>query len=191
MATVPPFSATLVSLAALGESDARVVLQLPHGARMAEPHGNDILKSAMNLHTGKDGQQKVVEVDALQSLRDAKTQCAVSPGAPPSPQANACLKNLNPPQGPDLAPGVVLCMCRNLLGLHVENRRSSLGSHTRQRTCAVSYVLYTPCQLRAYIWPTCGNALQELDQPCSCGSGYAQTRQPLHKVACTWPHALL
>lgn len=84
VATVPPFSATLVSLAALGDSDARIVLQLPHGARMLEPHRKDILQSAMNLHKGDDGQLKVIEVDALQSLRDAKTQCAVSPGAAPS-----------------------------------------------------------------------------------------------------------
>lgn len=47
---------------------------------MAEPHRQDILKSAKSLHIGKDGLPKVVEVDALQSLRDAKTQCAVSPG---------------------------------------------------------------------------------------------------------------
>eukprot|EP00892_Ulva_mutabilis_P008060 jgi/Ulvmu1/5626/UM023_0165.1 len=79
-APVPPVAATLVSLAALGDTDARVVLQLPHKAHTAYPHRQDTLKSAMNLHNGMATQPRVVEVDALQSLRDAKTQCAVSPG---------------------------------------------------------------------------------------------------------------
>lgn len=78
---MPPFSATLVSLAALGESNTRVVLQLPHGAHMEAQHCQDMFESAKNLHKGTGAPVKVVEVDALQSLRDAKAQCAVSPGA--------------------------------------------------------------------------------------------------------------
>lgn len=76
-------SATLVSLAALGDSDARILLQLPCRDGPVAEYKRDILQSATHLHTSKDGQAKVTQVDALQSLRDAKTQCAVSPGADP------------------------------------------------------------------------------------------------------------
>eukprot|EP00892_Ulva_mutabilis_P008063 jgi/Ulvmu1/5629/UM023_0168.1 len=77
---VQPSSATLVSLAAMGDSDARILLQMPCRDGPVADYKRDVLQSATNLHTDKAGQAKVVKVDALQSLRDAKTQCAVSPG---------------------------------------------------------------------------------------------------------------
>lgn len=81
---VQPSSATLVSLAALGDSDTCILLQLPHRDAPMPEHEGDMLRSATNLHIGTAAHPKLVQVDALQSLRDAKTQCAVSPGAFPT-----------------------------------------------------------------------------------------------------------
>lgn len=76
-----PFAATLVSLAALGADNARFVVQLPEeGLVAAAPHERDTLTSACRLHLDGDGNERVVEVDALKALSDAKVQCTVSPG---------------------------------------------------------------------------------------------------------------
>ena len=79
---VQSYAATLVSLAALGADDARFVIQLPaQGLNDAREHQRDELHSASRLHVAKNGSDRVVLVDALQSLSDAKVQCAISPGA--------------------------------------------------------------------------------------------------------------
>lgn len=78
---VQPYAATLVSLAALGADDARFVIQLPEqGLHNTLEHQRDELHSASRLHVGSDGGDRVVLVDALRALSDAKVQCAVSPG---------------------------------------------------------------------------------------------------------------
>jgi hypothetical protein len=83
---VQRYAAALVSLAALGADDARLVVQVPEeGIGAAGSHQRDLLDSASRLHVDRRGVRRVVTVDALQALRDAKVQCAVSPGAPASP----------------------------------------------------------------------------------------------------------
>jgi hypothetical protein len=77
-----PYAATLVSLAAIGADNARFVLQLPEdGLHTQGEHYRDSMASATRLHIDHRGHDKVVQVDALQALSDAKVQCAVNPGA--------------------------------------------------------------------------------------------------------------
>ena len=77
-----PFAATLVSLAALGADQTRFVIQLPdEGIEAVADHQRDTLGAACRLHVDERGYGRVVEVDALKALSDAKVQCAVAPGA--------------------------------------------------------------------------------------------------------------
>jgi hypothetical protein len=76
-----PYAATLVSLAALGADKARFVIQLPEdGLHSKGEHFRDAMTAATRLHTDTKGREKVVQVDAIQALSDAKVQCAVNPG---------------------------------------------------------------------------------------------------------------
>lgn len=76
-----PFAATLVSLAALGADSTRFVIQLPDGGNeVLHAHHQDSLHSASRLHLDADGAHRVVQVDALKAISEAKVQCAISPG---------------------------------------------------------------------------------------------------------------
>lgn len=78
---VQPSAATLVSLAAMGADNTRFVIQLPAGGHAAlHEHHRDSLQSAAQLHLDGDGSHRVVQVDALQALSEAKVQCALAPG---------------------------------------------------------------------------------------------------------------
>ena len=71
-----------MSLAALGADQTRFVIQLPdEGIEAVADHQRDTLGSACRLHVDERGYGRVVEVDALKALSDAKVQCAVAPGA--------------------------------------------------------------------------------------------------------------
>jgi hypothetical protein len=79
---VQPFAATLVSLAALGADNTRFVIQLPEdGSHTLGDHHMDSLQSASRLHPDGDGGNRVLQVDALKALTDAKVQCTIDPGA--------------------------------------------------------------------------------------------------------------
>jgi hypothetical protein len=73
---VPPHTATLVSLAAIGAGPSNgqcLVMQSP------ETHtGDDMLASAMRLHDTKDS--GCIPVSDLKSLAELEAQCAVQPG---------------------------------------------------------------------------------------------------------------
>ena len=75
-----PFAAALVSMAGLGPSKAQYILQLPPDSSITEQHQQDALQSAVNLHNSSYDRNRVVGVNAMESIREARTQCAVCPG---------------------------------------------------------------------------------------------------------------
>jgi hypothetical protein len=68
-------------MAGLGESNAQYILQLPPASPVSEEHQRDALNSAIKLYNTPDDRNRVVAVNAMESLREARTQCAVCPGA--------------------------------------------------------------------------------------------------------------
>lgn len=77
-----PFAAALVSMAGLGgPSDAQYILQLPPESTSSEEWQQDALQAAIKLYNTPDDMNRVVVVNAMESLREARTQCAVCPGA--------------------------------------------------------------------------------------------------------------
>lgn len=75
-----PFAAALVSMAGLGPSHAQYILQLPPESTISEEQQKDALRAAIKLYNTPENKNRVVEVNAMESLREARTQCAVCPG---------------------------------------------------------------------------------------------------------------
>lgn len=90
---VQPYAATLISLAALGVDSARIIVQLPENALVAQNEVHlDSLNSAARLHRGRVNHSRMMQVDALQALGEAAAQCAVCPGTlSPCGRAVRCL----------------------------------------------------------------------------------------------------
>jgi hypothetical protein len=68
-------------MAGLGPCKAKYILQLPADAPdVSKQHEVDALKSAVNLHNSARNRHRVVGVNAIESIREIRTQCAVCPG---------------------------------------------------------------------------------------------------------------
>ena len=75
-------------MAALGPTSAQFILQLPPDSAVWQDHQHDALRGAVALYNTPAHRNRVVAVNAMESLREARTQCAVCPGAPcPPPTA--------------------------------------------------------------------------------------------------------
>ena len=82
---VHPVAATLTSLAASGANKCRIVKQESKSGIASRPvHVQDAISAARSLHVDEKGESRIVAVDALKALSDAKAQCAVQPGAHPA-----------------------------------------------------------------------------------------------------------
>jgi hypothetical protein len=80
-----PFAAALVNMAGMELSKPQYVLQLPPSSRISGEHQQDALHAAINLFNTPEDMNRVVAVNAMESLREALTQCAVCPGEVVSP----------------------------------------------------------------------------------------------------------
>ena len=69
-------------MAALGPTSAQFILQLPPDSAVSEDYQHDALDAAVTLYNTALHRNRVVGVNAMESLREARTQCAVCPGAP-------------------------------------------------------------------------------------------------------------